>query len=222
MVERTRLNVTLYVHRLSSCILTKLAWWWHFNKLKHVARGNVKNYQQIKSCVREGNSVTCQFIEHWCPHVIRNYFCGTRLLSTFLLLSGAHTVLFEFCYCKDCNTKPSLLHQLPDYAQYNNKNHFFFFSAPYTVAQQSFCLCFIAGIYNSDVSWAAKRPTTTSASIGPALTLILPCCRTGTVWFYTSTSNKRAVRPKLYTKSLTRDLKLMYSRFTLVRISINL
>ena len=29
-------------------------------------------------------------------------------------------------------------------------------------------------------------------------------------------------RPKLYTKSLTRDLKRMYSRFTLVRISINL
>ena len=54
------------------------------------------------------------------------------------------------------------------------------------------------------------------------LTLILPRSRTGTVWFYTSTSNKRAVRPKLYTKSLTRDLKLMYSRLTLVRISINL
>ena len=32
----------------------------------------------------------------------------------------------------------------------------------------------------------------------------------------------RAARPKLYTKSLTRDLKLMYSRFTVVRISINL
>ena len=44
----------------------------------------------------------------------------------------------------------------------------------------------------------------------------------GTVWFYTSTSNKRAARPKLYTKSLTRDLKRMYSRLTLVRISINL
>jgi hypothetical protein len=44
----------------------------------------------------------------------------------------------------------------------------------------------------------------------------------GTVWFYTSTSNKRAARPKLYTESLTRDLKLMYSRFTLVRISIKL
>ena len=44
----------------------------------------------------------------------------------------------------------------------------------------------------------------------------------GTVWFYTSTSNKRAARPKLYTKSLTRDLKLMYSRLTLVIISINL
>ena len=45
---------------------------------------------------------------------------------------------------------------------------------------------------------------------------------TGTVWFYTSTSNKRAARIKLYTKSLTRDLKRMYSRFKLVRISINL
>ena len=54
------------------------------------------------------------------------------------------------------------------------------------------------------------------------LTLILRRSRTGTVWFYTSTSNKRAARPKLYTKSLTRDLKRMYSHFTLVRISINL
>ena len=54
------------------------------------------------------------------------------------------------------------------------------------------------------------------------LTLILRRSRTGTVWFYTSTSNKRAARPKLYTKSLTGDLKLMYSRLTLVRISINL
>ena len=54
------------------------------------------------------------------------------------------------------------------------------------------------------------------------LTLILRRSRTGTVWSYTSTSNKRAARPKLYTKSLTRDLKLMYSRLTLVRISINL
>ena len=54
------------------------------------------------------------------------------------------------------------------------------------------------------------------------LTLILRRSRTGTVWFYTSTSNKRAARPKLYTKSLTGDLKRMYSRLTLVRISINL
>ena len=54
------------------------------------------------------------------------------------------------------------------------------------------------------------------------LTLILRRSCTGTVWFYTSTSNKRAARPKLYTKSLTMDLKLMYSRLTLVRISINL
>ena len=54
------------------------------------------------------------------------------------------------------------------------------------------------------------------------LTLILWRSHTGTVWFYTSTSNKRAAWPKLYTKSLTRDLKLMYSHFTLVRISIKL
>ena len=54
------------------------------------------------------------------------------------------------------------------------------------------------------------------------LTLILRHSRTGKVCFYTSTSNKRAARTKLYTKSLTRDLKLMYSRLTLVRISINL
>ena len=53
-------------------------------------------------------------------------------------------------------------------------------------------------------------------------TLILRRSRTGTVWFYTSTSNKRAARPKLYTKSLTRDLKLLCSRLTLVRISIKL
>ena len=56
----------------------------------------------------------------------------------------------------------------------------------------------------------------------PVLTLILPRSRTGTVWFYTSTSNKRAARPKLYTESLTRDLKLMYIRLTLMRISMNL
>ena len=52
--------------------------------------------------------------------------------------------------------------------------------------------------------------------------MVLHRSRTGTVWFYTSTSNKRAARPKQYTESLTRDLKLMYSRLTLVRISINL
>ena len=40
------------------------------------------------------------------------------------------------------------------------------------------------------------------------LSLILRRSRTGTVWFYTSTSNKRAARPKLYKKSLTRDLSL--------------
>ena len=61
-----------------------------------------------------------------------------------------------------------------------------------------------------------------SSHVKLCLPLILRRSRTGTVWFYTSTSNKRAARPKLYTKSLTGDLKRMYSRFTLVRISINL
>ena len=64
--------------------------------------------------------------------------------------------------------------------------------------------------------WGCMQP------LRRVLTLILPRSRTGTVWFYTSTSNKRVAGPKLYTESLTRDLKLMYSRFTLVRISINL
>ena len=60
------------------------------------------------------------------------------------------------------------------------------------------------------------------ATCRSVLSLILRRSRTGTVWFYTSTSNKSAARPKLYTKSLKRDLKRMYSRLTLVRISINL
>ena len=68
----------------------------------------------------------------------------------------------------------------------------------------------------------AYTSPTTPGHISVDLTLILPRSRTGTVWFYTSTSNKRAALPKLYTKSLTRDLNRMYSRFTLVRISINL
>ena len=54
------------------------------------------------------------------------------------------------------------------------------------------------------------------------ITFILRRSRMGTVSFYTSTSNKGAARTKMYTKSLTRDLKRMYSRLTLVRISINL
>ena len=78
--------------------------------------------------------------------------------------------------------------------------------------------------YRRTLSWSRwlhfTRPHI--ISLRSILTLILPPSRTGTAWFYTSTSTKRAARPKLYTKSLTRDLKLMYSRFTLVRISINL
>ena len=67
---------------------------------------------------------------------------------------------------------------------------------------------------SSTVTWSSTNKS--------VLILILRRSRTGTVWFYTSTSNKRAARPKLYTKSLTGDLKLMYSHLTLVRISIKL
>ena len=62
-----------------------------------------------------------------------------------------------------------------------------------------------------DFSFLQNVPKVLEANPAFSLTLILPRSRTGTVWFYTSTSNKRAARPKLYTKSLTRDLKLMYS-----------
>ena len=77
---------------------------------------------------------------------------------------------------------------------------------------------------SNTVGWQVGRLYTPAAafSFDCILTLILRRSRTGTVWFYTSTSNKRAARPKLYTKSLTRDLKHMYIRLTLVRISINL
>ena len=54
------------------------------------------------------------------------------------------------------------------------------------------------------------------------LTLILRHSRTGTVWFYTSTSKQESSTTKTVHKVITRDLKLMYSRLTLVRISINL
>ena len=80
--------------------------------------------------------------------------------------------------------------------------------------------------YTTYASMGVRRHARIAASLtearDPILTLILRRSRTGTVRFYTSASNKRAARPKLYTESLTRDLKLMYSRLTLVRISINL
>ena len=82
------------------------------------------------------------------------------------------------------------------------------------------------GIFNYKIFQNYKIVTQFVAGVASSLslTLILRRSRTGTVWFYTPTSNKRAARPKLYTKSLTRDLKRtrMYSRFTLVRISIKL
>ena len=74
----------------------------------------------------------------------------------------------------------------------------------------------------AEIYFYGKNKKNDGINISLSLSLILRRSRTGTVRFYTSTSNKRAARPKLYTKLLTRDLKRMYSRFTLVRISINL
>ena len=81
------------------------------------------------------------------------------------------------------------------------------------------CSCLQRGWLRHRIS---TEPLMYNLQIFEHLTLILRRSRTGTVWFYTSTSNKRAARPKLYTKALTMDLKLMYSRLTLMRISINL
>ena len=81
---------------------------------------------------------------------------------------------------------------------------------------------FFCSIRSEPSSFESNVTTDITTDISRTLTLILRRSRKGTVWFYTSTSNKRAARPKLYTKSLTRDLKRMYSRFTLVRISIKL
>ena len=98
----------------------------------------------------------------------------------------------------------------------------------YTILQHNVCSCFLsvtrhsADAHPSRATKDVLQPLRASDQPPLALTLILRRSRTGTVWFYTSTSNKTAARPKLYTESLTRDLKLMYSRFTLVRISIKL
>ena len=93
------------------------------------------------------------------------------------------------------------------------------------VVERCACICeTVAGGKTSCMLCSCVRIELSCSSefVWLILTLILRRSHTGTVWFYTSTSNKRAARPKLYTKSLTGDLKLMYSRLTLVRISIKL
>ena len=97
------------------------------------------------------------------------------------------------------------------------------------------CIVLVIGVTNDQGGWqtigggngrsfgvVAVRFGAKVNKVRNEITLILRCSRTGTVWFYTSNSSKRAARPKLYTKSLTGDLKRMYSRLTLVRISIKL
>ena len=63
---------------------------------------------------------------------------------------------------------------------------------------------FWSSSYSSSTSLRiSAKYLTYSLLLSFLLTLILRRSRTGTVWFYTSTSNKRAARPKLYTESLT-------------------
>jgi hypothetical protein len=171
MVTRTRLDVTFYVQCLSSCILTKLIWWRHFTKLKHVARGTVRKCKQINSCVREGNSITCQFIEHWRLPVIRNYSCKTGLLSgPVKCVLSTFQGLIQSCLnsvtAKTVTQNRHVRHTNYFYTNYMmiyNTRTTFFLLHHVQLRSRSFYLCFIAGIYNSDGSCAAKRPTTTPA-----------------------------------------------------------
>ena len=85
----------------------------------------------------------------------------------------------------------------------------------------NWCSCQREYRHRSDAEYSYNCHNDSVLYIIATLTLILRLSRAGTVWFYTSTSKKRAARPKLYTQSLTRDLKRMYSHLKLVRISIN-
>jgi len=93
--------------------------------------------------------------------------------------------------------------------------HFFHTSHAW-IKYLAHCHTYIKGINDSHVDvqqiscLRRARNFTEQNVTSMSLTLILRRSRTGTVWFYTSTTNKSAARPKLYTKSLTRDLKLMY------------
>jgi hypothetical protein len=127
-------------------------------------------------------------------------YCIFRFASLSFIQRGN-----EFCM------KPNFVTLQQTYA----KN---IFEADSLSSDQKFFMCY--GIQKFTAVFIAAH--TWNLSAASTLTLILPRSRTETVCFYTSTSNKSAARPKLYTKSLTGDLKLMYSRLTVVRISINL
>ena len=132
--------------------------------------------------------------------------------------------------CKCINTTPSQTKQRRELGVHSK--NVLPIRSKFKITQQT-CYCSLDNCvpkcsrHSSWKAWPLKMgligcPKTSLTTYLRCLTLILRRSRTGTVWFYTSTSNKRAARPKLYTKSLTRDLKHMNSRLTLVRISINL
>ena len=153
----------------------------------------------------------------------RTVFYLTSVASQFLLAGFTHvtstSVRHVFVRCGAClraerehfhyTFKAQCLPNVPPVLTFQNS------TSPPTQCIHVFCTAVREQrlfLYTALTAWFEMK----------CLTLILRRSRTGTVWFYTSTSNKRTARPKLYTESLTRDLKRMYSCFTLVRISINL
>ena len=156
----------------------------------------------------------------WCPaelhlmlHVflLRGYLCRC---PNFPIYSNIIWGVKQF----SVQTQASLYDWLPLGPFWNNARDKLQYFQLHWMADFSFILPFVLSLF----SFSFFFPSNFICLLLERLTLILRRSRTGTVWFYTSTSNKRAARPKLYKKSLTRELKRMYSRLTLVRISINL
>ena len=151
-----------------------------------------------------------QVTRHRCGRIVPNV-SAERVFSTFWVeLEVEYPRALKLTTRKDIH----LCKKICSNEKYcNGSINYFLFSAKFRAWRMMTCL-----VYATE----ASQNDTQRITLNTALTLILRRSRTGTVWFYTSISNKRAARLKLYTESLTGDLKLMYSRLTLVRISIKL
>ena len=142
----------------------------------------------------------------------KSYFCYTAMCLYDPTWEIWQIKRLKICLLQVCTMFPQIYEQLPKFWKtWKMKRSKFYTQQPCILGNSLFC-----------IRQTHYRISRKSTHVPIVLTLILRRSRRGTVWFYTSTSNKRAARPKLYRKSLTRDLKRMYSRFTLVRISINL